>query len=112
MTVNQAWYKLLDDTQDIVWKNYKLISTQWENPQSETLPPYVANTTMETYIQEPDPDTMAVALQNGTSLPEPSSCIACHKIGATLNGNAADFSFLFSKAARKIAQQSSSIANK
>ncbi len=57
-------------------------------------PTYLANTTMETYIQTegntpPNPDTGQTTI---------SSCIGCHVYGATLSGNDADFSLLFSKA--------------
>jgi hypothetical protein len=60
-----------------VWANYQLVSTQWATggaPQGT--PPFVANTTLETYFG-----------------PQ-SSCFVCHNNAKTTAGRKADFSFL------------------
>lgn len=104
--VNKQWHQMVGDT---VWKNYELIGTQWvttpdhgstqlqnpvQNPPDLTKPgtdkpTYLANSVMETYIQTADPNTPGST---------PSSCLNCHRLGATLTGKDADFSFLFSTA--------------
>jgi hypothetical protein len=84
--INNKWRTKLKGT---VWANYKLIGTQWQiNTYGETATPapaYLANTTMETYMQST------------------ASCIGCHS-GATVQfaptpGDTVtittDFSFLF-----------------
>jgi hypothetical protein len=84
--VNKKWQAKLTNT---VWANYKLVGTQWQiNTRGEVetpAPAYLANTTMETYMQ-------------GTA-----SCIGCHnnasvqfvpKPGDTVNIKT-DLSFLF-----------------
>jgi hypothetical protein len=88
--VNDQWHDLVRET---VWRNYILVSTQWPtNPSSKTgnpEPAFLANTTLETYNQVPDP---------ATPRSKPSSCINCHLVASGLNGKSGDFSFLFSKA--------------
>ena len=70
-----------------VFANYRLISTQWQTggaPQGA--PPFVANITMETYVQD---------LQVGKA----SGCLACHTTTPTaVTGLAGDHSFLFANA--------------
>ncbi|UAJ73719.1 c-type cytochrome [Synechocystis sp. PCC 7339] len=78
---------------DSVWANYQLINAQWAIPKPPTdnnpdtvfrvLPALLANTTMETYIQET------------------SSCMGCHSIARSSNVKkfaSADFSFTFADA--------------
>jgi hypothetical protein len=70
-----------------VFANYRLISTQWQTggaPQGT--PAFVANITLETYVQD---------LQVGTA----SGCLACHTTTPTaVTGLAGDHSFLFATA--------------
>lgn len=75
-----------------VWMNYELVSTQWptdaKNPTDPTgvpAPSFLANTTLETYIQ-------------GSVKQTSSSCMACHNNAATTNGNFADFTYLLQRA--------------
>lgn len=78
---------------DSVWANYELINAQWARPKSasdqspvtlfKVLPALLANTTMETYIQET------------------SSCMGCHSMARSSNVKkfaSADFSFTFADA--------------
>ncbi|HMG36324.1 MAG TPA: hypothetical protein VKM94_20470 [Blastocatellia bacterium] len=75
-----------------VWANYKLISTQWPtdgqsktDPNGVPAPTYLANTTMETYVQ-------------GTTPQASSSCIACHGNAATTKGKTSDFTYILERA--------------
>jgi len=85
--INKIWQAKLKGT---VWANYRLIGTQWQQAESHpppNAPHFLANTTLETYIQKD------------------ASCISCHGFaGVKLpNGNyiRTDFSFLFYFNARK-----------
>lgn len=66
-----------------VWTNYQLIGSQWRAhgtqnpPKIEDIPNRLANTTMETYIQND------------------GSCLGCHENATTSVGQCADFSFVF-----------------
>ncbi|WP_437308156.1 hypothetical protein [Sorangium sp. So ce388] len=77
-----------------VWQYYELESTQWPtdtnvgkceakpaNPSGTPAPTFLANTTMETYIQ-------------GTTPGVSSSCIGCHGNAAMTNGAASDFTYV------------------
>lgn len=87
--LNRAMQKGLGDS---VWRHYQLINTQWPVPSPQpsspptvfkVLPPILANTTMESYIQKS------------------SSCMGCHAIARTTNTQqyrSADFSFTFAEA--------------
>lgn len=75
-----------------VWANYQLISTQWPtNPSSKVdptgapAPAFLANATLETYIQ-------------GEVRQTSSSCIGCHNNATTTNGRFADFTYLLQRA--------------
>lgn len=75
-----------------VWVNYQLISTQWPtaatNPTDPTgipAPSYLANTTLETYIQ-------------GQVRQTSSSCISCHNNATTTDGMFSDFTYLLQRA--------------
>lgn len=82
--VNVAYRRALAGT---VWANYRLINTQWQgeiqDPASENgnIPRFLANTTMETYLQNT------------------SSCLDCHSLATTTTGQDANFSFLLGLAA-------------
>ena len=75
-----------------VWQNYELVSTQWPtNAQSKTdptgvpAPSFLANTTLETYIQ-------------GEIKQTSSSCMACHNNATSTNGDFSDFTYLLQRA--------------
>ena len=57
---------------DNVWQNYELVDVQWSASRTPVgvpnQPPFLANTTMETYLQEPK---------------KPNGCINCHGAAAT-----------------------------
>jgi hypothetical protein len=63
---------------DNVWQNYMLVNAQWgatTTPGQPNQPAYLANTTMETYLQDPVDDPSS-----------PHGCINCHgKFAATKN---------------------------
>lgn len=72
--------------QGSVLQNYELIGTQWPTPDSQTLPAYLANTTMETFVQE-------------------SSCMGCHTMARTAPQGrfvSSDYTFLLSRAEPKL----------
>lgn len=78
-----------------VWANYELISTQWPtDPESVSdgtgrpAPTFLANTTLETYIQGKVPQTS-------------SNCIACHNNAGMTNAKASDFTYLLQRAEKK-----------
>ena len=79
-----------------VWQRYILVSTQWPtnsgdcaakpaDPFGTPAPQFLANTTLETYVQ-------------GTTPNVSSSCIACHGNAVMTNGKASDFTFLLQRA--------------
>lgn len=77
---------------DSVWLNYQLVSTQWPtNAQSKVdptgvpAPSFLANTTLETYIQ-------------GRVKQTSSSCMACHNNATTTQGKFSDFTYLLQRA--------------
>lgn len=89
MKLNASYQGLLAGT---VWNNYQLISTQWPtdpgsatNPNGVPAPVFLANTTMETYIQ-------------GTTPQASSSCMACHGNAAATSGRTSDFTFILERA--------------
>jgi hypothetical protein len=78
-----------------VWANYELVSTQWptdaknvSDPTGKPAPTFLANTTLETYIQGRTPQTS-------------SSCIACHNNASTTAGTFSDFTYLLQRAEKK-----------
>lgn len=82
-----------------VWQYYELVGTQWpvnpeQKPAGNPFPLFMANTTLESYIQG-IVENGKVSHVNGVS----SSCIGCHN-GATMkaNGKASDFTFLLERA--------------
>ncbi len=100
-SMNLVFQKLLQGT---VWANYQLIGTQWVG-ELGTLPkpPYLANTTLETFNQGPVPPTDGpVAYPNPSYKPfstaVSSSCMKCHSVAKTRLGANADFSFILGEA--------------
>ena len=78
-----------------VWANYELISTQWPtdagNVSDQTgkpAPTFLANATLETYIQGKVPQTS-------------SNCIACHNNASMTNGMFSDFTYLLQRAEKE-----------
>lgn len=90
-----------------VWQYYELVSTQWPslpykkdgttvakvnekntllNQGAGQTPMILANTTMETYLMGPDAKSNT------------SSCMYCHSLAGTAEGDSADFSFLLAEA--------------
>jgi hypothetical protein len=87
--LNASFQGLLTGT---VWNNYQLVSTQWPtastsptDPNGVPAPVFLANTTMETYIQGRTPQAS-------------SSCIACHGNAAATSGRGADFTYILQRA--------------
>lgn len=77
---------------DSVWLNYQLVSTQWPtnvqskvDPTGVPAPSFLANATLETYIQ-------------GHVKQTSSSCMACHNNATTTTGNFSDFTYLLQRA--------------
>lgn len=81
-----------------VWQYYELVSTQWPtdtnlgkceakpaNPSGTPAPTYLANTTLETFVQ-------------GTTPNVSSSCIGCHGNAAMTSGAASDFTYVLQTA--------------
>lgn len=91
--LNQAFHQALAAAvPDSVWQNYELVSTQWPtNPHSKIdptgapAPSFLANTTLETYIQ-------------GHVKQTSSSCMACHNNATSTTGNFSDFTYLLQRA--------------
>lgn len=78
-----------------VWANYELISTQWPtngtsatDPTGIPAPSFLANATLETYIQ-------------GEVKQTSSSCIACHNNASTTDGRFSDFTYLLQRAQKQ-----------
>jgi hypothetical protein len=78
-----------------VWANYQLVSTQWPTDPDNAMdltgkpaPTFLANTTLETYIQGKVPQTS-------------SNCIACHNNATTTSGMFSDFTYLLQRAEKK-----------
>lgn len=102
-SLNKTFRALL---QGSVWANYQLISTQWVG-EAGTLPkpPFLANMTLETFIQMPKPPS-----DGPIPFPSPgynpfapgiasSSCLKCHSVATTASGKAkGDFSFMLGEA--------------
>ena len=91
--LNERYQKALREAvPNSVWANYQLISTQWptdvssvSDPTGVPAPSFLANTTLETYIQ-------------GEIKQTSSSCIACHNNATGTNGNFSDFTYLLQRA--------------
>ena len=90
--MNTAFQAILPNS---VWKNYMLISTQWPtdaqsktDPTGRPAPTFLANTTMETYVQ-------------GTTPLASSSCIECHNRATDTQGKPSDFTYVLQSAQKK-----------
>lgn len=107
---NPQFRKLLAGS---VWANYQLVSTQWTgnlNPLGE--PPFLANTTLETFNQGPTPPTDGTPAYPALgyqpfSANVSSSCLKCHSLASRVAGgsvtptvlpNTGDRSFLINTA--------------
>jgi hypothetical protein len=89
VALNKQFQSILNNT---VWAKYELLSTQWPtDPNSTTdltgapAPQFLANTTMETYIQGHVPITS-------------STCIDCHKDATDKPGHFSDFTYILERA--------------
>jgi hypothetical protein len=98
--LNTQWQGFLAAVnKNSVWQFYELVSTQWptqpppsptpspynQHPTGAPAPQFLANTTIETYIQGKVPNTS-------------SSCIMCHNNATTTTGKFSDFSYLLERA--------------
>jgi hypothetical protein len=102
MALNAEWQGRLRAVNDSsVWQYYELVSTQWPtanppaslsgpNPMGNPAPQFLANTTLETYVQGRVPNVS-------------SSCIGCHNNATTTNAVFSDFSFLLERAQSVVA---------
>ena len=94
--VAQGLYKQINPAS--VWQYYELVSTQWPtdpgpgncdasatDPFGNPAPQFLANTTLETYVQGSTPNVS-------------SSCIECHGNAAMTTGKASDFTYLLERA--------------
>ena len=89
----QGWLRGVN--RDSVWQYYELISTQWPTQPKNSLtgpkaagepaPVFLANATLETYIQGRTPNVS-------------SSCIMCHNNATTTNSKFSDFTYLLERA--------------
>ena len=101
--LNAQWQGfLVNVNKNSVWQYYQLVSTQWPtqpapsptpnpydpHPTGAPAPQFLANTTVETYIQGKVPNTS-------------SSCIMCHNNATTTSGKFADFSYLLQRAQKE-----------
>ena len=87
---NAAAHKLLAGVNpNSVWANYQLISTMWptdpKQPFGAPAPSFLANTTLETYIQ-------------GTTQNVSSNCIECHNNATMTVPVASDFTYVLQRA--------------
>ncbi|HET6979013.1 MAG TPA: hypothetical protein VFI24_21955 [Pyrinomonadaceae bacterium] len=87
---------LLGVSSKSVWQNYELISTMWptntgkcqalpSDPLGTPAPNFLANTTLETYIQGMVPNVS-------------SNCIECHNNATTTNSKPSDFTYILQRA--------------
>jgi len=97
VSMNTSFQKALRDINPAsVWANYMLVGTQYPqrpndptNPQGRPFPPFLANTTIETFLQ-------------GETPPVSSSCIACHnRATATADAKPSDFTYILSRVTAK-----------
>lgn len=95
--INARFQQALRDVNpDSVWANYMLVGTQHPqlptdptDPQGRPFPLYLANSTIETFLQ-------------GDTPPVSSSCIACHnRATATANAKPSDFTYILSRVTAK-----------
>ncbi|HLM67568.1 MAG TPA: hypothetical protein VK358_08585, partial [Longimicrobium sp.] len=93
---NAEWQgRLRGVSEKSVWQFYELVSTQWPTQPSASLsgptpmgnpaPQFLANTTLETYVQGQVPNVS-------------SSCIGCHNNATSTTSMFSDFSYLLERA--------------
>ena len=99
MALNKAWQTALASVNPASpWQHYELVSTQWPtltstgcndlspvSPAGNPAPQFLANTTLESYIQ-------------GTTPNASSSCIECHRNATATTGKFSDFTYMLSMA--------------
>ena len=97
--LNKSWQAALASVNPASpWQYYDLISTQWPtqtssgcnalsqvSPDGNPAPQFLADTTLESYIQGKVPNTS-------------SSCIECHTNAAATTGKFSDFTYMLSMA--------------
>ena len=94
-----AWALLGSVNPNSVWKNYELISTMWPtnpgncaavpgDPLGNPAPTFMANTTLETYLQKSNPPQPNVS----------SQCIECHNNATTTAARPSDFTYILQRA--------------
>jgi hypothetical protein len=99
--LNAQWQARLRAVSDSsVWQFYELVSTQWPTnpdaslsgptPMGNPAPQFLANTTLETFVQGQVPNVS-------------SSCIGCHNNATTTSGVFSDFSYLLERAQSVVA---------
>lgn len=95
-SINNVFHESLKKINpESVWQNYILVSTQWPTDPTSRIdesgnpfPIYLANTTLETYIQGEIPEAS-------------SNCIKCHLNATTTTGMKSDFTYLLQLAQPK-----------
>lgn len=94
-----AWKLLLGVNPNSVWRNYELISTMWPtdpgncaavpgDPLGAPAPTFMANTTLETYLQKSNPPQPNVS----------SQCIECHNNATMTVPVPSDFTYILQRA--------------
>jgi hypothetical protein len=109
-SLNKTFQNLLKDS---VWANYQLVSTQWTNEVTKPEPGFLANMTLETYVQGSKPPSdgpypypspqynpfKTYTTTSGQTFYPSSSCLKCHSVATqTLANKTAGFSFLLGEA--------------
>jgi hypothetical protein len=94
-----AWKLLAGVNSNSVWQNYELISTMWPtdpgncaavpgDPLGTPAPTFMANTTLETYLQKSNPPQPNVS----------SQCIECHNNATMTVPVPSDFTYILQRA--------------
>lgn len=98
--LNDAYRKkLIAVNPQSVWQYYELVGTQWpvhadQSPTGDPFPVYMANATLESYIQGVVKHDSVVFVPGVTS-----SCIGCHNGATSWAGRTSDFTYLLRTAA-------------
>lgn len=93
--LNEAYRKKLAAVNpNSVWQYYELVGTQWpvhpeQSATGDPFPVYMANATLESYIQGVVKHDSVVFVPGVTS-----SCIGCHNGATSLAGRTSDFTYL------------------
>lgn len=97
--LNDAYHaKLIAVNPKSVWQYYELVGTQWpvhpeQSQNGDPFPVYMANATLESYIQGVVKDNKVSYVPGVTS-----SCIGCHNGATSLSGRTSDFTYLLKTA--------------